>query len=358
MKYQEAAYFTGGDTLWVGLYLPTTARWDAKQVTIEQDCEWPAERSTLTFPEAKKPFVLKLRVPYWATEGFDIKVNGESISQRYQPCSYVTLPLRRWKKDDKVEIIMPYTRHLDFGPDKMEVAATGKNEPKTRFKPEWCGALMNGPLVMAAQGIKTWDEATLDFTDSPPALPGGESAFIPDYAADRHVTHYFRILLPGEPIAVVPEASASGIDDTRLKEAMQLARSRRDAQNRWNEMEVKVPEYAPWAKHGFARLMEQFDRARALYDDAERSQSQEAIDAMTTELNAALNTMRPGNLPELEDLDELLPLLTTAREQSNPSAKLREAIEYAEMVVKYVSDGSGTQDMIDRAVRQLKEVQK
>ena len=156
----------------------------------------------------------------------------------------------------------------------------------------------------------------------------------------------------------MPEASASGIDDTRLKEAMQLARSRRDAQNRWNEMEVKVPEYAPWAKHGFARLMEQFDRARALYDDAERSQSQEAIDAMTTELNAALNTMRPGNLPELEDLDELLPLLTTAREQSNPSAKLREAIEYAEMVVKYVSDGSGTQDMIDRAVRQLKEVQK
>ena len=123
-------------------------------------------------------------------------------------------------------------------------------------------------------------------------------------------------------------------------------------------MAVKVPEYAPWARHGFARLMEQFDRARALYDDSERSQSQEAIDAMTTELNAALNTMRPGNLPELEDLDELLPLLTKAREAANPSAKLKETIEYAEMVVKYVSDGSGTQDMIDRATRQLKEVQK
>ena len=65
--------------------------------------------------------------------------------------------------------------------------------------------------------------------------------------------------------------------------------------------------------------------------------------------------MRPGNLPELEDLDELLPLLTKARENANPSAKLKEAIEYAEMVVKYVSDGSGTQDMIDRATRQLKE---
>ena len=382
VKYQEAAYFTGGDTLWVGLYLPTTARWDAKKVTIQQDCEWPAEQSTLTFPEAKKPFVLKLRVPYWATEGFDIKVNDESVAQRYQPCSYVTLPLRRWTKEDKVEVIMPFTRHIDFGPDKMEVAATGKNEPKTRFKPEWCGALMQGPLVMAAQGIKTWDDAVLDIrrpTPDPsrqggaasgwdkddiaqllPSLTGGVRGWVCDYAADRHVTHYFRILLPGEPAAVPSDSSEgeSSVDDSRLKEAMQLARSRRDAQNRWNEMAVKVPEYAPWAKHGYARLMEQFDRARALYDDADRSQSQEAIDAMTTELNAALNTMRPGNLPELEDLDELLPLLTKAREAvaggSAASTKLKEAIEYAEMVVKYVSDGSGTQDMIERAVRQLK----
>jgi hypothetical protein len=100
--------------------------------------------------------------------------------------------------------------------------------------------------------------------------------------------------------------------------------------------------------------MEQFDRARALYDDAERSHSQAAIDQMTTDLNAAIATMRPGNLPELEDLDELLPLLSQAKQQASPSAKLREAIDYAEMVVKYVSDGSGTADMIERAVRQLK----
>lgn len=356
VKYQEAAYFVGGDTLWVGLYLPTTARWDAKKVTIEQACAWPAERSTITFPEARKPFVLKLRVPYWATEGFDIKVNGQSVAQRYQPCSYVTLPARRWKKTDIVEVIMPYTRHIDFGPDKMEVAATGKNEPKTRFKPEWCGALMQGPLVMAAEGIETWDKAVLDFTRGKVEIPNG----VPDYAADRHVTHYFRIILPGEPVEVTDGATANEgeIDDTRLKEAMQMARSRRDAQNAWNEMAVKVPEYAPWAKHGFARLMEQFDRARALYDDADRSHSQAAIDAMTTELNAALNTMRPGNLPELEDLDELLPLLAKAKEKvANGQAvdhKLKEAIEYAEMVVKYVSDGSGTQDMIDRAVNQLR----
>ena len=68
VKYQEAAYFVGEDTLWVALYLPTTAQWDAKGATIQQDCTWPAERSVITFPKAKKPFAVKLRTPYWATQ--------------------------------------------------------------------------------------------------------------------------------------------------------------------------------------------------------------------------------------------------------------------------------------------------
>ena len=310
-------------------------------------------------------------MPYWATEGFDIRVNGQSVATHYQPSSYITLPLRRWSATDRIEIVMPFADHLDFGPDKMEVAATGKNEPRTRFEPAWCAALMHGPLVMAAEGIKTWEQATIAMDNGPLNTDNGlgekvngkwkmvDGKWLPDYDADRHVTHYFRLRLPGTPVAAVAEGEGGAdVDDTRLKEAMQLARSRRDAQNAWNQLTVKVPEYAPWAKHGYARLMEQFDRARALFDDAERSHSQEAIDAMTTELNAALNTMRPGNLPELEDLDALLPLLAKARQQQAPSPKLREAIDYAEMVVKYVSDGSGTADMIERAERQLRDAAK
>ncbi|MBQ9286046.1 MAG: glycoside hydrolase family 127 protein [Bacteroidaceae bacterium] len=388
VKYQEAAYFVGDDTIWVALYLPSVARWDERGVTLRQECQWPAESSAISFDECRKPIVVKLRTPYWATSGFDVKVNGESVAERFQPGSYVTLPPRRWTKTDRIEVIMPFSLHFDFGPDKLEVAATGKNEPRTRFKPEWCGALMNGPLVMSATGITTWDEATIEvksdrgekyklptfkvkemgtqgksyyslesesgnyhfsFSDSP--------SFLPDYDSDRHSTHYFRILLPGTPITAVSEATVAGsaVDDSRLLEAMALARSRRDAQNAWNALEVKVPEYAPWARHGYARLIEQFDRARALFDDADRSHSQTAIDQMTTDLNAAIATMRPGNLPELEDLSELLPLLTTAKEQPSPSTQLRDAIDYAEMVVKYVSDGSGTADMIERATRQLKE---
>ena len=69
--------------------------------------------------------------------------------------------------------------------------------------------------------------------------------------------------------------------------------------------------------------------------------------------------MRPGNLPELEDLNDLTPLLNKARELSNSkTTELNKAIEYAEMVVSYVTDGSGTMDMIVKACDQLKALVK
>jgi hypothetical protein len=38
----------------------------------------------------------------------------------------------------------------------------------------------------------------------------------------------------------------------------------------------------------------------------------------------------------------------------NASQDLKDAVAYAEMVMSYVKDGSGTQDMIDNAVARLK----
>ena len=64
--------------------------------------------------------------------------------------------------------------------------------------------------------------------------------------------------------------------------------------------------------------------------------------------------MRPGNLAELEDLADLLPLITHAKQQRpNRESTLQQAIEHAEMVVSYVGDGSGTHDMIQKAISLL-----
>ena len=101
-------------------------------------------------------------------------------------------------------------------------------------------------------------------------------------------------------------------------------------------------------------LLRRVEAAEAVLDNPDLNADQAAIDKATANLNAALNTMRPGNLPELEDMDELLPLLEKARAIQQPSPQVKEAVEYAEMVVKYVSDGSGTMDMIQKATDRLK----
>ena len=377
VKYQEAAYFVNDNTIWVALYMSTTAHWEQKGVTIRQECQWPAEQTTLRIAKGKGQFAMKLRVPYWATEGFTVKLNGKVVAKKCKPCSYVEIPARRWKENDVVEVVMPFTKHLDFGPDKMETAPAYEKGGKTEYAPMWTGAFMYGPLVMATTGIRNWDEATIDVAPdlSDIVLMGaseGKGAdahlytlthhghtFMPDYAGNDHVTHYFRMNIPADPNAQLPASNASSaIDKSQLRELLLIAKSRNEEQQAWNALMVKVPEYAPWATHGFSRMMEQAAKAQPLMDADEGRYSQEEIDKVAGALNAAINTMRPGNLPELEDMEELQQLLEKAKLLPDTNEKANRAISYAGMVIRYVSDGSGTMDMIQRATNQLKEVLK
>jgi DUF1680 family protein len=383
VKYQEAAYFVSNPsagekgreaTLWVALYLPSTAHWQQQGATIVQQCQWPAERSVISVSQCKKPFAMKLRVPYWATQGFDVRLNGKSIAKSFRPSSYVEIPARRWKTSDVVEVVMPFTKHIDFGPDKMETAPAYKKGDKTEYTPMWAGSFMYGPLVMATTGINSWDEATVDVAPdlSDVVLCGanegtgadahlytmtfGGRTFVPDYAGDKHMTHYFRMNIPADPAVTVAENSA--IDKSQLRELLLIARSRHDEQLAWNALAVKVPEYAPWAIHGYDRMEQQMAKAQPVLDAPEKRYTQEEIDKVASALNAVINTMRPGNLPELEDMEELQQLLEKARQLPEDDEKTNRAIGYAGMVIRYVSDGSGTMDMIERATNQLKEVLK
>ena len=373
VKYQEAVYFVNDNTLWIGLYMPTTAQWEKKGVVVKQECQWPAEQSTIRIARGSGKFAMKLRVPYWATEGFDVKLNGKSIANTYQPCSYVEIPARQWTEKDVVEVVMPFTKHLDFGPDKMETAPAYEKGGKTEYTPMWAGAFMYGPLVMATTGIKNWDEATLNITSdlSDISLNGaqegtganahlytltcGGRTFIPDYAGDEHVTHYFRMNVETDPNAKIV-ATNEGIDKSQLRELLLIAKDRSEEQQAWNALAVKVPEYAPWASHGFARMVAQYEKTKPFMDAPDNQYTQEEIDKAASALNAVINTMRPGNLPELEDMDGLMQLLEKAKQLPENDEKANRAIGYAGMVIRYVSDGSGTMDMIERATNQLKQV--
>ena len=503
VKYQEATYFASENTLWVALYLPTELQWDAKNTSIQQDCLWPAESSKIRVTKGGANFSMKLRVPYWATEGFDVKLNGVSVANSYQPSSYVTIPARDWTTSDLVEVIMPFSKHIDFGPDKLETATEGRNQPNLQFTPAWTGTLMYGPLAMTATGVNNWDDATLTVDsylesivlNGPSGgtqgangnlytLTQGGKTFEPDYYRSENSTHYFQINLVGDMItefrdllsvklndisvfqpknytkasykalksaadggrklysskkatqngitsqialiddainglktkkldksvltATLNEAASknsmdytwdkyaalqmamvsgkevntkdnsqlavdkqiltlhkamedlvlvSSIDKTSLNELLALGIERKNAQEAWNALEVKASPHAPWAPHAYRRLVYQIEKSQNIFDNKEKNSNQNDVNLASAALNAAINTMRPGHLPEPEDLYPLSTLLRQAGRviPSEVTPTLTEAMEYAKMVTDYVNEGSGTHDMIFNAVDKMKE---
>lgn len=372
-KYQQSAYFANDHTLWVGLYMPTTLHWKEKGVTIKQDCLWPAQHSAIKITEGEGDFTLKLRVPYWATQGFSIKVNGKEVAKSYQPSTYVELEQKHWKVGDVVEIDMPFSKHIEYGADKLSSDVASLDG--TPLKTSWVGTLMYGPLVMAGTGAQTWNQATLNIDSRLSNITVGESngvttgaganlltlkldgkEFQPDYYRNANSTHYYRINLTD---AKSKKSKKVKIDFTELNSLLNLAAERKADQEKWNALSQKVPEYAPWAPFGYERMQKVMALAQELVAKGKKKVTQDELEGTTAILNRAINTMRPGNLAEMEDLRELSGLLRRAGwPDDNTSDELKEAISYGRMVQKYVTDGSGTHDMIHAAVGKLKKAMK
>lgn len=126
-------YYESGDKLWVNLYAPSTAEWKAaglKLVTTTSSPEGDQAMLKLAL-QSPRPLTLALRRPYWAGEGFTVKVNGEVISDLPKAGAYVELK-RIWQTGDTVALALPKTLRAEPLPDNPRRAA-----------------LMWGPLVLA-----------------------------------------------------------------------------------------------------------------------------------------------------------------------------------------------------------------
>jgi DUF1680 family protein len=126
-------YYESGDKLWVSLYAPSIANWEAAGVKLEMNTDFPtgeAASLTITAKNAKK-FTLSLRRPYWAGAGFSVKVNGQPLKDLPKADSYVEIT-RTWKTGDKVDLVLPKTLHAEPLPDNPNRMA-----------------LLWGPLVLA-----------------------------------------------------------------------------------------------------------------------------------------------------------------------------------------------------------------
>jgi DUF1680 family protein len=134
-KYGDSIYFHGDDELFVNLFIASELDWQDKGVRIRQETNFPEEESTALIIKTAKPveLALHIRVPYWATRGVAVKINGKEEAVNATPASYLTLK-RSWKDGDRIEAALPMSFHLHRMPDDANLAA-----------------IMYGPLVLAGE---------------------------------------------------------------------------------------------------------------------------------------------------------------------------------------------------------------
>ncbi|WP_330286180.1 beta-L-arabinofuranosidase domain-containing protein [Streptomyces sp. NBC_00576] len=124
-KYQDSVYFKSADgaSLYVNLYSPSTLAWAEKGVTVTQTTEYPKEQgTTLTIGGGSAAFALRLRVPVWATAGFQVTVNGQAVSGTPVAGSYFTVS-RTWQSGDVVRISVPFRLRVEKALDDTSLQA-------------------------------------------------------------------------------------------------------------------------------------------------------------------------------------------------------------------------------------------
>ena len=169
----DGIYYESGDRLWLNIYVPSSAKWEAAGVDLAMETDFPEGESanlTLTL-KTPKQFTLSLRRPSWAAAGFAVRINGQPVKELTTPGGYVDLK-RRWKTGDTVAVTLPKALRLEPLPDNKQVAAV-----------VW------GPLVLA--GDLGPDSRTGGRSVQPSSVP----VFV---AAERPITEWLKPV-PGKP---------------------------------------------------------------------------------------------------------------------------------------------------------------
>jgi DUF1680 family protein len=134
-KLNDSIYFHDDDAVYVNLFVPSTLAWKERGLKLRQTTQFPAaERITFTIENAPtRSTALKIRVPYWATSGGRVLINGVARTLAIRPCTYVTLS-NTWQAGDVVTVDFPMSLHHSIAPDDPQVFAA-----------------LYGPLVLAVR---------------------------------------------------------------------------------------------------------------------------------------------------------------------------------------------------------------
>jgi hypothetical protein len=134
-KLGDSIYFHDHDGVYVNLFIASEVEWPERGLKIIQETTFPETDTTTLSLRCKTPvrMPLRIRVPYWATQGGTVKLNGRELESFAEPSSYFVLN-RTWQDGDKVELTMPMSLHVHAMPDN-----------------EALQAVMYGPLVLTGR---------------------------------------------------------------------------------------------------------------------------------------------------------------------------------------------------------------
>jgi len=153
-------YYKGSDEFWIGLYAPSIAKWDSAGVEVEMATDFPLGESASVKIRTRTPkkFTLALRRPYWAGDGFSVKVNGQSLKDLPTADSYVKIT-RVWQQDDIIELHLPKVLRKEPLPDNPG-----------RIAVLWGPLVLAGDLGPEVRGNENNDEENPPAPSAPPIV--------------------------------------------------------------------------------------------------------------------------------------------------------------------------------------------
>lgn len=146
-------YYENKDSLWINLFVPSKAEAEVLGASVSMQTDFPeGEKATLTIGlKQPKEFTIFLRRPWWAGEGFAIKINGQPLpaecllpaysaanpqyalaAKEQARTDYFVRIKRQWKNGDVIEVSLPKSLYLEPAAGDSRVVA-----------------IMWGPLVLA-----------------------------------------------------------------------------------------------------------------------------------------------------------------------------------------------------------------
>jgi len=165
-KFNDTIYSHDRDGIYVNLFIASELNWPEKGIRLRQETRFPEEDTILITVHSDRPvrMPIRVRVPYWATNGGELKLNGQALAAFASPGSYVVVA-REWKDGDRFEMKLPMSLHV----------AAGEGDPSQQ-------AMMYGPLVLAGRlgdECLTHDMAYLGYSSDPPRVPYAVPEIVP-----------------------------------------------------------------------------------------------------------------------------------------------------------------------------------